>query len=73
MKTIDRLILGALVVGIWALVAIQVTSHTPAYAASYAASIDAGDIVGLKTFVKDVVVKDCYAAKPALVIACRRG
>ncbi len=69
MKTIDRLILGALVVGIWALVAIQVTSPTPAYAAS----IDAGDIVGLKTFVKDVVVKDCYAAAPALVITCRRG
>ena len=73
MKTIDRLILGALAVGIWALIAIQVTSHTPAYAASIAASINAGDIVGLKTFVKDVVVKDCYAAAPALVITCRRG
>ncbi len=66
MKTIDRLILGALVVGIWALVAIQLTSHTPAYAASIAAR----DIVGLEVFVKNVI-KDCYVGQPQPVIYCR--
>ena len=66
MKTIDRLILGALVVGIWALVAIQLTSNTPAYATS----IVAGDIVGLEAFVKNVI-KDCYIGYAEPVIYCR--
>ncbi len=51
MKTIDRLIFGTLAVGVWALIAIQVTTHTPAYAAR----IDASDVNGLRGFVERVV------------------
>ena len=58
MKMIDRLILGALAVGIWVLVAIQVTSNTRAYASSIAASIDAYEVDGLRSYVARVV-EDC--------------
>ena len=54
MKTIDRLILGALAVGVWTLVAIQVTSNTTAYAAS----IDASEVDGLRRYVVRIV-EDC--------------
>jgi hypothetical protein len=55
MKTIDRLILGALVVGMWTLITIQVTAHTPAYAASVDASV-VDDLV----YVIQSTVEDCY-------------
>ncbi len=51
MKSIDRLIFGTLAIGVWALIAIQVTTHTPAYAAS----IDTSEIDGLRSFVGRVV------------------
>jgi len=61
MKTIDRSILGVLAVGIWALVAIQVTSNTRAYASSIAASIDAYEVDGLRRFVERTVERcDVY-------------
>ena len=49
MNTIDRLMIGSLTVGVWVLVAIQVTSSEPAYALS----IYADDIDGLRYFVED--------------------
>ena len=51
MKTIDRLIFGTLAIGVWAVIAIQVTTHTPAYAAS----IDVSEVDGLRGFVARVV------------------
>jgi len=51
MKIIDRLILGAIAVGIWALIAIQITAHAPAYADQpyyY-------EIAGLDPHIKEIV------------------
>jgi len=69
MKTIDRLILGALAVGVWALIAIQVTSHTPAYAA---ASIDADEVYGLRSFVERVV-EDCSVSGEVFIYSKEYG
>ena len=55
MRTIDRLIIGMLAAGIWVLIAIQITSHTPAYALN----IDASDIDGLRGYIESTV-EDCY-------------
>ncbi len=62
MKTIDRLIIGALAIGVWVIVAIQVTSSTPAYAIS----IDASEIDGLEDFIEDVV-EDCSVQGEAII------
>ena len=62
MKTFDRLIIGALVTGVWVLVAIQVTSSVPAFALS----IDADDIDGLESFIEDVV-EDCSVQGEAYI------
>ena len=58
MKTIDRLILGASVIGVWALVAIQVT---PVYAdpdPDYTTRVYASNVDGLKGFIVKTV-EDC--------------
>lgn len=58
MKTIDRLILGALVIGVWALVVIQMT---PVYAdpdPNYTIRVDASSVDGLKDFIVKTV-EDC--------------
>ncbi len=58
MKTFDRLILGALVIGVWALVVIQVT---PVYAdpdPDYMTRVDASNVDGLKDFIVNTV-EDC--------------
>ena len=62
MKTIDRLIFGTLAVGVWALIAIQVTTHTPAYAVN----IDAWEVDGLEDFIEDVV-EDCSVEGEAYI------
>lgn len=62
MKTIDRLIIGALATGVWVLVAIQVTSSAPAFALD----IDADDIDGLVSFIEDVV-EDCSVQGEAYI------
>ena len=62
MKTIDRLIMGALATGVWVLVAIQITSSAPAFAID----IDADDIYGLESFIEDVV-EDCSVQGEAYI------
>ena len=59
MKRIDRLILGALTVGVWALVAIQITTVTPAYADID--NLDQIDEIELTVFIREVVEKNCSA------------
>ncbi len=59
MKRVDRLILGALTVGVWALVAIQMTTVTPAYADID--NLDQTDEIELTVFIKEVVEKNCSA------------
>lgn len=53
MKTADRMLLAALVAGVWALVVLNILNQ-PAYALSIAAS----DIDGLEYYVNDIV-EDC--------------
>jgi len=58
MKTVDRLILGALVIGVWALVVVQVT---PVYAdpdPDYTTRVDVSNVDGLKDFIVETV-EDC--------------
>jgi len=59
MKRVDRLILGALTVGVWALVSIQMTTVTPAYADID--NLDQIDEIELTIFIKEVVEKNCSA------------
>jgi hypothetical protein len=59
MQRIDRLILGALTVGVWALVAIQITTVTPAYADID--NLDQIDEIELTFFIREVVEKNCSA------------
>ena len=59
MKRVDRLILGALTVGVWALVAIQITTVTPAYADID--NLDQIDEIELTVFIREVVEKNCSA------------
>ena len=53
------MILGALTVGVWALVAIQMTTVTPAYADID--NLDQTDEIELTVFIKEVVEKNCSA------------
>ena len=53
MKTIDRLILSALTLGVWVLIAMQLSTVTPAYA-----HMDDNE---LTANIKKVVVQSCRA------------
>ena len=53
MKAIDRTIIGTLAVGVWLLLVVLSTNRV-----SYALSIDASDIDGLRSYVTNVV-EDC--------------
>ncbi len=53
------MILGALTVGVWALVAIQMTTVMPAYADID--NLDQTDEIELTVFIKEVVEKNCSA------------
>jgi len=55
MKTIDRIILGSIAVGLWTSIFMFNTHPRDAYALS----IGAYDVMGLPTFITDVVEEHC--------------
>lgn len=67
MNARDRWLVGVLAAGVWAVVAITLFAPKPLLAIN----IDAKDVLGLDSFVKDSVERSCQVSASGTRIRCR--
>lgn len=67
MKARDRWLVGVLAAGVWVLVAITLFAPKPLLAIN----VDAKDVLGLESFIKDAVERNCQVSASGTRIRCR--